>query len=168
MWIGIQHAPVKIAFTIQLLDTATTLAHLFFLAFFQADTRLFAYAISPFAGKQRLDYYKIFRIITHHIPVFREFGNLFIKDIIIRLHLRMSEIIARRVHLVTRILGMRQFENLFSQRDRITGFVQSRFPKNDRWMVPVTTDHLAPDLIQTFNKGGIRIIELPSGNTLHH
>ena len=80
----------------------------------------------------------------------------------------MSEIIACRIHLVARIFGMRQFENLFCQRNRITGFVQSRFPKNDRWMIPVTTDHLASDFIQTFNKGGIRIIELPSGNTLHH
>ena len=153
MWIGIQHAPVKIAFTIQLLDTAAALAHLFFLAFFQADTWLFAHAISPFAGKQRLDYYKIFRIITHHIPVFREFGNLFIKDIIIGLHFRMPEVITCRVHLIARIFGMRQFENLFCQRDRITGFVQSRFPKDNRRMIPVTADHLASDFIQTFNKG---------------
>ena len=115
MWIGIQHAPVEITFAIQLFDTAATLTHLFFFILFQTDTGLLSYTVSPLAGKQGFDHDEVFGVIAHHIAILREFGYLFVKDIVIRFHIGMPEVIASCVHLVTRIFRMGQFLDFFCQ-----------------------------------------------------
>ena len=166
--IGIQHAPVEIAFPFQLEHPSAALAHLLLLVLPQADTGLFAYPVAPFAGEERFHSQEVLGIIAHHIPVFREAGHLLVEHIVVGLHVGMAEIVAGRVELIARVFLVRQLEEGLGQRDRVARLVQGRFPKHDRRVVAVAADHLPAHLIQPVDKRGVGVVELPARDALHH
>ena len=166
--IGIQHAPVEISFSCQLLEAATALTHLFHLIFIQSYARLFSHPITPFTGKEGLHCHLVFQMIAHHVSVFRGPTYLFIEHIIIRFCFLMAVIICRGVHLVARIFIMSYSIYLLHHLQWIICFIQGRFPQNHGGMITVSPYHLTLHLIQAFRKDRIVIEILPTRYALYH